>query len=59
VYVVGHNDKGVQFKTLAKAHAIQTVYDQSFHHIALEEMPMLDCTGGDKVQVIGVKVQYP
>jgi hypothetical protein len=57
--VVGHNDKDVQLEPLAKAHTIQAVYDQAFHYVTSEEMVVLDGSGGDKVQVVGVKVWSP
>jgi len=47
--VIGHDNKSVQLETLAKTHAIQSVYDQALHHIAPEKMPVSNSTGGNKV----------
>jgi hypothetical protein len=59
VDVIGHNDKGVQLELSAEAHTIQTIHDQPFCHLTLEEVAVLDGASGDKVQVIGIEIRSP
>jgi hypothetical protein len=59
VDVIGHNDKAVEFEPFAKPEAVEGIEDDALDDIALENMKIVNCFSGDKVEIVGIEVGLP
>jgi hypothetical protein len=59
VDVVGHDDEAVQSEPVAKTKAIKGIEDYALDRIALEDLKVTRCLGGDEVEVVWIEVGFP
>lgn len=59
VNMIGHNHKTEKLHALAQAKTIKGIQDKALDDISVEDVQVIHGFGGDKVQVVGVKVWFP